>query len=162
MSVGGDQRDLHVEPVPARDPRVAPLMAALTAELAEGGYAPDQTFGYSLDQLEAAGVHLVGASTGGRLVGVAGVELADGAGELKRFYVVPAHRGAGVADALLAALIEHAAARGATVLRLETGDRQHAAIRFYHRHGFAPVPRFGPYVDSATSLCLERRLDPSG
>lgn len=154
--------DLRVAPVAARDPRVVPLLDALTVELAAGGYAAEETFGYSLDQLEEAGVHLVGASLGGRLLGVGGVEVGDGAGELKRFYVVPEHRGTGVADALLAALAQHAAARGAAVLRLETGDRQHAALRFYRRHGFTPVPRFGPYVDSATSVCLERRLDPEG
>ena len=150
---------VRVLPVRATDPAVAPLLDALTAELAGAGYTPDQTFGYTADQLERAGVHLVGAEVGGRLVGVAGLE-ADGAGggELKRFYVEPGHRGTGVADALLAALVEHARGHGVRVLRLETGDRQEAALRFYRRHGFTPIPRFGPYVDSATSVCLERTL----
>ena len=158
---------VRVLPVRATDPAVAPLLAALTAELAGAGYTPDQTFGYTADQLERAGVHLVGAEVGGRLVGVAGLE-ADGAGggELKRFYVEAGHRGTGVADALLAALVEHARGHGVRVLRLETGDRQEAALRFYRRHGFTPIPRFGPYVDSATSVCLERdvrvRSDPAG
>ena len=82
----------------------------------------------------------------------------DGFAELKRFYVDPAHRGTGVADALIAALSAYAAERGVRALRLETRDRQHAALRFYARHGFRPVPRFGPYVDSATSICLQRDL----
>ena len=150
---------VRVVPVRATDAAVAPLLAALTAELAGGGYRPEQTFGYSAEQLERAGVHLVGAEAGDRLVGVAGVE-ADGAGgaELKRFYVEPGHRGSGVADALLAALVAYARGRGVRVLRLEAGDKQQAALRFYRRHGFTPIPRFGPYVDSATSVCLERAL----
>jgi putative acetyltransferase len=149
----------HVTAVPARDPRVITLLAALTAELDSSGYTPSQTFGYSVEQLERAEVHLVAAPVGDRLVGVGGVELQDGGvAELKRFYVEPEHRGTGVADALIAALVDHAAARGVEVLRLETGDKQHAAISFYRRHGFAQVPRFEPYLSSETSVCMQRDL----
>jgi putative acetyltransferase len=150
---------VQVGPVRAGDPEVAALLAALTAELAGAGYTADQTFGYSAEQLEAAEVHLVGARAGPKLTGIGGVELqAGGLAELKRFYVVPGYRGQGIADAVLAALIQHARTHGARILRLETGNRQQAAIAFYRRHGFAEVPRFGPYVDSATSVCLQLPL----
>jgi putative acetyltransferase len=149
---------VRVEPVSVREPGVLALLDALTAELAEGGYGAAGTFGYSADRLAAAGVHLVGAYAGGELVGVGGVEVAGTEGELKRFYVGPAARGSGAADAILAALVAYAAGRGVTVLRLETGDRQHAAMAFYRRNGFADIDRFGPYVDSPTSVCMERRL----
>ncbi len=149
--------DPVVAPVGVRDPRVSVLLAALTRELAEAGYSPQQTFGYSAEQLERAGVHLVGATVAAALVGVGGVELhSDGVGELKRFFVLREHRGTGVADALLESLLGHAARRQARVLRLETGDKQQAAIAFYRRHGFREIPRFGPYLDSATSVCMER------
>lgn len=148
-----------VVPARATDAGVRVLVDALTAELAEAGYTPEETFGYSADRLEQAGVHLVGARLGGALVGIAGVEVTDGGfAELKRFYVVPASRGTGVADALIETLVAYAGERGVRVLRLETGDRQHAAMRFYRRHGFRDTPRFGPYVDSATSVCLQRDL----
>lgn len=151
---------IDLAPADVRDPAVLALVDALTAELATGGYSEDETFGYTPKQLAASAVHLLGARVDGELAGIAGVELDDeGGGELKRFYVAPEHRGAGVADALLGALVTHARERGATVLRLETGDAQAAALRFYARHGFTPIPRSGPYVDSATSVCLERRLD---
>jgi len=150
---------VQVTPVRASDPEVARLIEALTEELAESGYTPEQTFGYSVDRLEEAGVHLVGASVDGRLAGIAGVEVGgDGLAELKRFFVVPAWRGTGVADALIDALTAYAADRGVRTLRLETGDRQNAAVRFYARHGFRVVPRFGPYLDSATSVCMQRDL----
>ncbi len=147
---------IRVAPVCVRDPHVLELLDALSNELARGGYADEETFGYSADQLERAGVHLIGARVQDWLVGVAGVEVADGAGELKRFFVRPEHRGTGVADALIVALIEHADAQGVAVLRLETGDKQHAALTFYRRHGFVEVPRFGPYVGSTTSVCMQR------
>ncbi len=146
-----------------RDGGVAALVDALTAELAESEYAEDETFGYSADQLEASGVHLVGARVDGELVGIGGVELqVDGYAELKRMYVVPTHRGSGVADAIMDALVGHARAHGATTLRLETGDKQHAAIGYYSRHGFAVVDGFPPYEDSATSVCMARALRGEG
>lgn len=152
----------HTEVVRADDPAVVALLAALTVELADGGYAPEQTFGYSAEQLLARGVHLVGARVDGRLVGVGGAEVDGASAELKRFYTVPEFRGRGVADAVLGALLAHARTAGAAVVRLETGDQQQAAMRFYRRHGFVQIPRFGPYVDSATSVCFERRLDEVG
>ena len=148
---------VDVVPVQASDPEVRALVDALTVELAGAGYRPEETFGYTPEQLAASGVHLVGARVGGELVGIGGIEVQGaGLGELKRFFVTPAHRGSGVADSLLGVLLEHAARQHVRVLRLETGDEQHAAMRFYHRHGFVDVPRFGPYVDSATSVCMAR------
>jgi len=134
------------------------LLDALTAELASAGYTPEQTFGYPADKLERAGVHLVTAEAEGRLVGVGGIEVHGTEAELKRFYVVPDARGTGVASALLQALVQYARGNGVRVLRLETGDKQHAAIRFYRKHGFVEIPRFGPYVDSATSTCMQQVL----
>ncbi len=151
--------DIAVAPVDLRDPDVLRLVEALTAELAGSGYTPEQTFGYSPEQLERSGVHLVAAEVAGRLVGIGGLELQDGeSGELKRFYVRPEHRGSGVADALMAALVAYARQHAVRVLRLETGDRQQAAIAFYRRHGYVEVPRFPPYTDSATSVCMQRDL----
>jgi len=146
-----------IEPVAPRDQEVQALLEALDAELAIGGYTSDETFGYSAEQLEHSGVHLVGARVAGSLVGIAGIEVQHaGLGELKRFFVKPQQRGAGIADALIAALLAHAAASQVRLVRLETGDKQHAAQAFYRRHGFAQVPRFGPYVSSETSVCLQR------
>jgi putative acetyltransferase len=163
-----DTRAVTVRPIPvviraadARDPRVLRLVDALTAELATAGYTPGQTFGYTADRLAAAGVHLVAAEVDGELVGIGGVEVTDppdGTAELKRFYVAPASRGSGAASAVLAALVSYARSTGVRVLRLETGDKQHAALAFYRRHGFTEIPRFGPYADSETSVCLQRTL----
>lgn len=148
----------QVDVVSARDSDVIALLDALTSELALGGYLATETFGYSVEQLESSQVHLVGARAGGRLVGVGGVEMQDsGTGELKRFFVLPGYRGTGVGGAMITALIEYATNHGIAVLRLETGDKQQSAIAFYRRHGFVAVPCFAPYLQSATSLCMERR-----
>lgn len=153
----------QVSQVSVREADVAALVDALTVELADAGYTDEETFGYSAEQLEESGVHLVGARVDGVLVGIGGVELQDDpamgrVAELKRFYVDRGCRGRGVADAVLAALVDHAVEHGAHTLRLETGDKQHAAMGFYARHGFVVVERFPPYVDSATSVCLARSI----
>jgi putative acetyltransferase len=69
----------------------------------------------------------------------------EGLGELKRFFVQPEHRGAGVADTLMAALLARARASGVRLLLLETGDKQEAAQAFYHRPGFLHAA--GPAAD---------------
>ena len=150
---------IQVVPVAVSEPEVAALLDALTSEIAVAGYTAEQTFGYSADQLQNANVYLVGARVDGLLVGVGGLELQDGGvGELKRFFVTPEYRGTGIADAVLEALLEHARARHIDVVRLETGDKQRAAIAFYRRRGFVEIPRFGPYLASQTSVCMQRQL----
>lgn len=150
---------LEVSVVSAHDAKVPELIHALTAELADAGYTDEESFGYTAQQLERSGVHLVGAMLDGVLVGIGGIEIqADGCAELKRFYVAPDHRGRGVADQVMDELVQHARKYGVMRLRLETGDKQHAAMRFYARHHFAVVPRFEPYTQSATSVCMQRAI----
>lgn len=149
----------EVRQVTASDPEAIALIEALDTDLAESEYTANESFGYSPHELETRSVHLVGARVGDRLVGIGGIELQDGGfAELKRFYVAPGFRGHGLADAILDALERHARDHGAVVLRLETGDRQEAAISFYRRRCFQAVARFGPYVDSAASVCMQRNL----
>lgn len=78
--------------------------------------------------------------------------------EIKRMYADPAVRGTGVATAVLRALEQAASDLGARRLVLETGVRQPDAMRFYEREGYAPVPRYGPYVGSDESVCFATEL----
>jgi putative acetyltransferase len=148
---------IQVLPVTASEPRVLALLDALTSELAVEGYTAEQTFGYSMQQLQSPNVDMVGACVDGKVIGVGGLEVQeDRIGELKRFFVTPEYRGTGVADALLAGLLDYARVHELDLVRLETGDKQRAAIAFYRRHGFVEIPRFGPYVESRTSVCMQR------
>ena len=80
--------------------------------------------------------------------------LEPGIGEIKRMYVVPDRRGRGLGRRLLEALEVEAAAMGFARLRLDTGDRQTAAIELYRSAGYRPI---APYNDTA-DLWFERDL----
>ena len=96
------------------------------------------------------------AERDGRAVGHAALRLLpDGTPEVKRVVTTADARGAGVADALVAALEAEARRRGAPRVVLQTGDRQPAAERLYRRRGWKPVPVFAPYEAITFSRCYE-------
>lgn len=59
--------------------------------------------------------------------------------ELSKCYVHPAHQGAGVAGALMAAALEVGAARGAAGIWLGVNQENARAQAFYGKHGFQRV-----------------------
>ena len=78
--------------------------------------------------------------------------------EIRRMYVLPPHRGAGLSRLVLAALEDEARSLGYTRVRLETGVRQQEALALYRSSGFEEIPRYGPYVDDELSVCFEKPL----
>ncbi|HEU0164575.1 MAG TPA: GNAT family N-acetyltransferase [Thermomicrobiales bacterium] len=85
-------------------------------------------------------------------------QLDAGSAEIKRMYVAPERRGAGVSTAILNALEQHARARHWTTLRLETGSLLPEAMRFYEREGFRRIPNYGIYIGAEDSICYEKHL----
>jgi GNAT superfamily N-acetyltransferase len=105
-----------------------------------------------------AGTFLVGFENG-RPVACGGISRYDDeTAELRRMYVVPAARGRGLSRELLAAIEYSARSLGYAMLRLETGNRQTAAIGLYRSAGFEPIDRYGPFAGDERSLCFEKRL----
>jgi putative acetyltransferase len=102
---------------------------------------------------------VVARDEAGTAVGCAGLMLADGYGEIKRMFVDPACRGRGLGRALLDTLEAMALSRGCTLLRLETGPKQHEALRTYERHGFLRRGPFADYWDDPHSVFMEKALN---
>jgi GNAT superfamily N-acetyltransferase len=78
--------------------------------------------------------------------------------EIKRMYVVPEHRGSGLARRILAELEDTAAAAGYDLLVLETGLRQPEAIELYASSGYTPIPGFGHYAGSELNRSFAKRI----
>jgi GNAT superfamily N-acetyltransferase len=78
--------------------------------------------------------------------------------EIKRMFVLPGHRGRGVARAILAALEAEACRRGYARAILETGNRQTEAIALYRACGYDRIEPFGQYVGSVKSVCFGKNL----
>jgi GNAT superfamily N-acetyltransferase len=68
--------------------------------------------------------------------------------ELKRMWVSPASRGAGLAAALLEHLEGLARAHGRTMMVLDTNSGLGPAVRLYERHGYARIPAYNENVDA--------------
>ena len=114
-----------------------------------------------LEGLQAPGVRLWVAHDGDVLVGTAALAaLADGHEELKSMRTDPAHRGRGIAAALLAHVLADARGRGVARISLETGSMAFfaAAHRLYARHGFVDCAPFGDYRPDRNSRFLTLAL----
>jgi len=125
----------------------------------ESFYPPESRHGFSVERLVAEGVAFFVLRVDGAAAGCGGILLVGTEyGEIKRMYVRPAYRGAAYGKVILDRLAEHAVAHGVTLLRLETGIHQKAAIRLYEREGFRQIAPFGPYWDDPVSRCYEKRI----
>jgi GNAT superfamily N-acetyltransferase len=133
---------------PPDAPAAAALLAGFAAEIA--GLYPgwDPAVGPSADPEDfapPAGAFLV-AYEGDRAVACGGLKrLDDRHVEVKRVFVAPEARGRKVARRLLDGLERTAADRGYEVLRLDTGDRQPAALALFRALGYTPI---GDYNDN--------------
>ena len=139
-------------------PAAAALIAELDALLAPG-YPRESRHGYSVEKLLAEDVAFFVVCSDGTPAGCGGIQLFGTAyGELKRMYVRPQFRGLGYGKLLVDHLAAYALARGARLLRLETGIYQREAIGLYERAGFRRIPPFGAYREDPLSLFFEKAI----
>jgi ribosomal protein S18 acetylase RimI-like enzyme len=76
---------------------------------------------------------------------------------MKRLYVRPAGRGLGVGQALVAAVIAAAEARGYAEMRLDSMPTMTKAIELYRRFGFVEIPAYC-YNPVPGTIYLAKRL----
>jgi putative acetyltransferase len=154
--------DVQIEIALTATDEVRLLIGELEAVLA-AEYSPEQRHGLALDAIFQPHVRFFLARRQGTAVGCGGVALFPEYAEVKRMYVHHTARGQGVADAILARIEQEAGSAGLSVLRLETGVRQVAAMRLYVRAGYRECPAFGAYAlkppqSIAASVFFEKRI----
>ena len=134
------------------------LIAELEAHL-EPLYPGESRHGYSVEKLIAEDVAFFLIREGGVPAGCGGVKMVGGEyGEIKRMYVRPEFRGAGLAKLMLTHLTDYARDQGIGLVRLETGIHQTAAIDLYEGAGFRRIPPFGEYREDPLSRYYEKKL----
>lgn len=141
-----------------------PAVISLIAELdayQDSLYPAEARYALDLASLSSPNVLFAVARTAeSAAVGCGAIVLHPSYGEVKRMFVRPAARGAGTASRLIETLEAAAAARGCTLLMLETGPYQPEALAFYARHGYAKCGPFGDYPAHALSVFMSKRLAP--
>ena len=151
---------MEIRPDDLSSRQVQDLLAAHLAGMQENS-PPSSVYALDLSGLKVPGVSVWTAWDGEQLMGVGALkQLSARAGEVKSMRTDPQHLRKGVGQAILNHIIGVAQQRGYQRLSLETGSGQEfeAALRLYHKRGFANGERFGDYVPSAFNQFLHLNL----
>jgi DNA-binding MarR family transcriptional regulator/GNAT superfamily N-acetyltransferase len=165
--------DLLVRAATVRFSRVDPASATATAAVGHyfaeldrrfpGGFDPGDAAYRGTGDTAGEGRFLV-ATSDGLPVACGGVHaLAPGLGEIKRMWVDPQWRGAGLGSRLLQRLEEEALGLGLPVVRLDTNGTLTEAIAMYERAGYRRIPRYNdnPYAEAWFEKRLDGAQDPA-
>jgi GNAT superfamily N-acetyltransferase len=159
--------DLEIRPTRYGAPTAQMLIAAAQDELTQRYGSGDENPVEPIQFAPPEGAFLV-AWRAGIAVACAGwrtishlhgpTGTASDVAELKRMYVSPAARGAGVGAALLTALEDSAREYGMRRMILETGQRQPEALRFYAKSGYSRIANYGYYKDEPDCVSFSKDL----
>ncbi|MFC0215652.1 GNAT family N-acetyltransferase [Paenibacillus chartarius] len=150
--------DLIIREVAATNADLRSLIAKLDEDLQQR-YPVEEIFTLDLDAPEMDEVTFIVTFISGQAVGCSAIRPLNGEqAELKRFFVDPAFRKRGIASRMLEYLEARSIERGFKELLLETGEEQPEAIALYVKHGFAPIPSYGEYVDCPSSRCYAKSI----
>ncbi len=90
--------------------------------------------------------------------------IGDGIGEIKRMWVDPDWRGAGLGARLLRHLEHGAPTSGHGIVRLDTNGTLVEAIAMYERAGYRPIERYNdnPYAQAWFEKGLAKKAEGAG
>lgn len=103
-------------------------------------------------------MHFFGAFVDGSAKGCGGFWAHQDYVEIKRVFVDPSARGAGLSKALMQVLEDEARGLGFRIARLETGISQPEALGLYEKLGYKYREPFGDYVSDPFSVFMEKVL----
>jgi putative acetyltransferase len=79
--------------------------------------------------------------------------------EVKRMYVKPEYRSAGIASTVLKELEKWAAELEYSSCILETGTLQPEAVRLYTKNGYEVIPNYGHYAGVERCICMRKVIE---
>jgi putative acetyltransferase len=139
------------------DPPVRELIAQLDA-FNSALYPAESNHFDPPEALAAARSIFLVVEVDGVIVGCGAAKHCGGWAEIKRMFLKPAARGAGLATLMLDRLLDWARDEGLDLARLETGHASEGALDLYRRAGFREVEAFPPYRPDPLSIFMERGL----
>jgi putative acetyltransferase len=122
---------------------------------------PGSKHALDLDGLRAPDVTFWTMLEDGEIVGCGALKLLGGdEAEIKSMRVAEAHRGRGLASAILQHILAEARRRGIARVFLETGSFEFfaPARRLYLKHGFELCPPFADYEEDPNSVFMTKTL----
>jgi putative acetyltransferase len=149
---------MHITIESPDQPEIIGLIAELDA-FQDTLYPPESRHALDLESLKQSNViFAVARDDHRRAIGCGAIVVRTEYGELKRMYVHPLSRGAGVARNIIRLLESSAASLGCRLFRLETGPRQPDALRFYASCGYERRGPYGDYADDPLSVFMQKRI----
>jgi putative acetyltransferase len=122
-------------------------------------YPPESNHHLPLEALRRPEVRFfVARDVEGKACATGALVLHDDWAEIKRMWVEDAARDKGIARQILNVLVAEAVGAGVTMLRLETGVANHAALALYEKTGFQRREPFADYRPDPLSVFMERQL----
>jgi N-acetylglutamate synthase-like GNAT family acetyltransferase len=122
-----------------------------------GGENPGLFFDKHLDQVGSD--HIWVAELDGKVIGLTGLLLEDGEGELEPLVVTEEYRSQGIGRQLVEIVIEQARKVGVTQLKVRPVGRNEEAIQFFHQLGFniiGHIELFQEFKPEAQQIWQER------
>ena len=115
----------------------------------------DDMIDVQMHYFDRGGLFLV-VEDDGQMIGTGAVrQIDDDVCELKRMWLLPAYHGRGIGYRVIQMLFAFARASKYKLIRLETGNQQLRAIKFYERLGFS---RITPFDETNHDVFMEMKL----
>lgn len=148
---------LTIRRVPWSNPVGRDLRTAQQAELDSRFGHPEHEAGGPPSAADLAVFLIAYERATGQPLGCGGLRWVDRTtAEVKRVYVLPYARGAGIARSLLLALEAEAHDAGITLVLAETGSARPDGKMLYEAAGYRQVPNFGAYQELEDSICYAK------
>jgi GNAT superfamily N-acetyltransferase len=153
-----DGRPVALRAVPYDDPLARELVTRVQQEYVTRYGGPDEAVVDPAEFVPPAGLFLV-AEVDGVPAGCGAWRVHElGVAEVKRVYAAPEFRRQGLAQLLMAALEQSAAAAGSRAVVLNSGVRQPEALALYAALGYTSAPGYGVYADAPGAVFLGKQL----
>jgi GNAT superfamily N-acetyltransferase len=157
------EEDAVIEVVDPRRPEAREALTHYLAEIVRRGAVrsvPADEVDNVDDYLPPGGRFLI-VSRGETVIGCSALRtIRPGTGELRRLWIRPEARGAGIGSRLIDAVVDQSRALGHTRLLLDTNGVLIEALGLYAKHGFEPIERYNDNPDATHFFA--KTLESSG